>query len=63
MRDGKAWVGDLVFDEDTERTGIVHDVKKGVYEIRPAQGGGGMWTCHNPERLTIRTPREQRVKR
>lgn len=63
MRDGTAWVGDEVFDEDAQRTGIVHDVKSGVYELRPTVGGGPHWSNSNPDRLTVTVPREQRVQR
>ncbi|MEU0411738.1 hypothetical protein ABZ307_28505 [Streptomyces griseorubiginosus] len=62
MKDGKAWVGDEVFDEDAERTGIVHDVKSGVFLLRPPHGGD-QWTSSNRDRLTVTTSREQRVKR
>ena len=60
MKDGKAWVGDVVFDEDEGRTGIVHDVKDGVYLLR-TEYGGDIWTTQHVDRLTVTTPREERV--
>ncbi|MGA5116842.1 hypothetical protein [Streptomyces pseudogriseolus] len=60
MKDGKAWVGDLVFDEDAQREGIIHDVKRGVFHLRPP-AGGQPWTNPDGDRLTVLTPREQRV--
>jgi hypothetical protein len=63
VKDGKAWVGDVVFDEDAERTGLVHDVRQGVFVLRPLTGGAyERWQCHDVDRLTIVTSREERMK-
>lgn len=59
MRDGKAWVGDEIFDEDTQRAGIVTDVSGGVYVLRPTAGGGVEWTSNNSDRVTITVPLDQ----
>ncbi|MFE7762917.1 hypothetical protein [Streptomyces sp. NPDC057438] len=56
MKDGKAWVGDEVHDEDAGRTGMVTDVSGGVYFVRPLTGGGPEWTQNNPDRLTVTAP-------
>lgn len=56
MKDGKAWVGDQVFDEDTQRPGIVTDIRQGVYVLRPASGPGPEWTNDNRDRLTVTNP-------
>ncbi|MCF3143302.1 hypothetical protein [Streptomyces platensis] len=56
---GKPWVGDLVRDEVAGRTGVVSDVRKGVYVLRP-ENGPGQWLCDVPGRLTVVVPREER---
>ncbi|WP_260637918.1 hypothetical protein [Streptomyces angustmyceticus] len=56
---GKPWVGDLVHDEDAGRTGVVSDVRGGVYVLRP-ENGPGQWLCDDPGRLMVVVPREQR---
>lgn len=53
------WVGDLVHDEATNRTGILSDVRKGVYVLRP-EYGPGEWFCEAPDRLRLVVPREER---
>lgn len=45
MKDGKAWVGDEVHDEDAGRTGMLTDVSGGIYFVRPLTGGGADWTA------------------
>ncbi|MFB7111714.1 hypothetical protein [Streptomyces sp. NPDC056291] len=57
MKDGKAWVGDQVFDEDAQREGIVTDVKNGVYLLRPLAGGGAGWLSSTPDQLRVTVPR------
>ncbi|MFI2188279.1 hypothetical protein [Streptomyces sioyaensis] len=52
-------MGDLVHDEDADRTGILSDVRKGVYVLRP-DIGPGEWFCDAPDRLTLVVPREER---
>ncbi|MCX5597638.1 hypothetical protein OOK29_05740 [Streptomyces phaeochromogenes] len=59
MRDGKAWVGDEIFDEDTQRAGIVTDVSGGRYLLRPTAGGGPEWVSINSDRLTVTVPLDQ----
>ncbi|MER0478763.1 hypothetical protein ABR737_10535 [Streptomyces sp. Edi2] len=56
---GKPWVGDLVHDESAGRTGIVSDVRNGVYVLRP-ENGPGHWLCEVPGRLTVVVRREER---
>ncbi|MFE6737859.1 hypothetical protein [Streptomyces tubercidicus] len=56
---GKPWVGDLVHDEGVARTGIVSDVRKGVYVLRP-ENGPGQWLCDIPGQLRVVVPREER---
>ncbi len=59
---GKPWVGDLVHDEGADRTGVVSDVRDGVYVLRP-DNGPGHWLCDAPGRLTVVVPREERRDR
>ncbi|GGM29642.1 hypothetical protein GCM10011608_12940 [Micromonospora sonchi] len=57
----RAWVGDLVHDEDAAQPGIVTDVlSETIWVLRP-EVGSGKWVCMNPERLTVITPRAERV--
>jgi hypothetical protein len=57
----RAWVGDLIHDEDADRRGIVTDVQGGrVWVLRP-EAGPGRWTSDRPELLTVVTPRESRL--
>jgi len=53
VKNGKAWVGDEVYDEDAGRTGVVTDVFGGTYILRPLAGGGVQWTQDDPDRLTV----------
>ncbi|MBA5222207.1 hypothetical protein [Streptomyces griseoaurantiacus] len=61
MKDGKAWIGDEVFDEDAQETGIVTDVRDGLYLLRPLGGGGPEWQAPRPDRLKVTVPREERA--
>ncbi|MGA5318924.1 hypothetical protein ACPCIU_00650 [Streptomyces seoulensis] len=54
-----AWVGDLVYDEDTGRRGIVTDVRGGSMWVLRPEFGTGRWTSRAPERLTVLIPRER----
>ncbi|PBC81373.1 hypothetical protein SAMN05428945_4090 [Streptomyces sp. 2224.1] len=54
----KPWVGDLVRDEGAGRTGIVSDVRGGIYVLRPTNGPGH-WLCEVPGR-TVLVAREER---
>ncbi|MFG2061751.1 hypothetical protein ACGFIK_10040 [Micromonospora sp. NPDC048871] len=57
----RAWVGDLVHDEDAAEPGIVTDVlDETIWVLRP-EFGSGLWTCADPGRLTVITPRAERV--
>ncbi|MEU6025287.1 hypothetical protein [Micromonospora sp. NPDC047134] len=57
----RAWIGDLVHDEDAAKPGIVTDViNKTIWVLRP-EFGTGQWTCEDPGRLTVITPRAERV--
>ncbi|WP_414504684.1 hypothetical protein [Streptomyces sp. NEAU-L66] len=55
-------MGDLVHDEGADRTGVVSDVRDGVYVLRP-DNGPGHWLCDAPGRLTVVVPREERRDR
>lgn len=55
MKDEKPWVGDEVRDEATGRTGIITDVRKGTYILRPLHGPGE-WTAENHEKLAVTVP-------
>ncbi|MFD6035713.1 hypothetical protein ACFWHF_14400 [Streptomyces griseoincarnatus] len=59
MKDGKAWIGDQVFDEDAKRSGVISDVSDGVYLLWPLHGSG-TWMSMNGDRLTVTVPREER---
>jgi hypothetical protein len=56
VKNGSAWVGDQVFDEDAEREGIITDVSSGVYVLRPVAGGGPEWTNSERDRLRVTVP-------
>ncbi|MFC4328475.1 hypothetical protein ACFPC0_11615 [Streptomyces andamanensis] len=55
----RAWVGDLVRDEETDRHGVVTDVQGGALWVLRPEHGGGQWTSRRPERLTVVVPRER----
>ncbi|MCK8681297.1 hypothetical protein [Streptomyces lichenis] len=60
----RPWVGDLVHDADTGRQGIVTDVRRGVYVLRPERGPGAWaWTSERPERLGVVVAREEMGER
>ncbi|MFF1422410.1 hypothetical protein [Streptomyces sp. NPDC058280] len=60
MKNGKAWVGDQIRDEDSEREGIVTDVRRGtIYILRPLYGPG-QWENRNVDRLTVTVPLSDR---
>ncbi|MFJ4517439.1 hypothetical protein [Streptomyces sp. NPDC088816] len=60
----KAWVGDQVYDADTDREGIVSDVQRdGTYLLREVWAWALTWTAPNAEKLTVTVPRQERVKR
>lgn len=58
MKDGRAWVGDEVRDDDAGRTGMVTDVSGGTYLLRPLAGGGREWPQEDPDRLTVTVPQD-----
>ncbi|MDW4902875.1 hypothetical protein RB625_31120 [Streptomyces californicus] len=63
MKDGKAWVGDTVHDEATDRKAIVTDVQKGfTFILRPESGGGQPWTAEDPTKLTVIEPARTTVR-
>lgn len=55
---GKPWVGDVVRDEVADRQGVVSDVQRGVYVLRP-MWGTGEWTAESVDDLTLVVPREE----
>ncbi|MFI8364585.1 hypothetical protein ACIGD1_31075 [Streptomyces sp. NPDC085612] len=58
----RAWVGDLVHDEDADRQGIVTDVRGGaLWVLRPVYGTH-RWTSPWPERLRVVRTREDRLR-
>ncbi|MFI1092717.1 hypothetical protein [Streptomyces sp. NPDC020917] len=57
-KDGSAWIGDQVRDENAQREGIVTDVQAGTYVLRPVYGTGQEWTADSAELLTVTVPRE-----
>ncbi|WP_329135199.1 hypothetical protein OG552_21105 [Streptomyces sp. NBC_01476] len=61
-RNGAAWVGDEVRDENAEREGIVTDVRGGRYRLR-ALTRPGEWAADSSERLTVTVPLERGVGR
>lgn len=58
MKDGKAWVGDEVRDEEAGRDAMVTDVSGGIYYLRPLSGGGAEWPQNDPKKLTVLVPLE-----
>lgn len=61
-KEGRAWVGDLIHDEDADRRGIVADVRGGAtWELRP-EHGPGQWTSQRPDRLRVIKTREERLR-
>ncbi|MFF9806641.1 hypothetical protein ACF1G5_16170 [Streptomyces coeruleorubidus] len=56
----RPWVGDLIHDEITDRSGVVTDVRGGAVRVLRPESGPGYWTSRQPERLTVVTPREER---
>ncbi|MFJ2649107.1 hypothetical protein ACIO1C_20520 [Streptomyces sp. NPDC087420] len=57
MKDGRAWVGDQVYDGTTDRKAIVTDVQQGTtYVLGPILGGGENWVAEDAEKLTVTEP-------
>ncbi|CAL9399280.1 hypothetical protein SUDANB105_01417 [Streptomyces sp. enrichment culture] len=52
----RAWVGDLIHDEDAGRRGVVADVRGGVTWVLRPECGPGRWTSRRPERLRVIDP-------
>ncbi|WP_455361239.1 hypothetical protein [Streptomyces sp. SYSU K21746] len=61
MTETKAFpsVGDEVMEGKTRA--IVTDVRGGVVWLRPRAGGGKEWPAENPQRLTVRRTRAERI--
>ncbi|MFF8452367.1 hypothetical protein ACF06Q_32425 [Streptomyces leeuwenhoekii] len=60
-RKRRAWVGDLIHDEEADRRGIVTDVRGGaVWVLRP-EYGPGRWSSRQPHRLRVIKTREERL--
>lgn len=58
----RPWVGDVVHDEIADRRGIVTDVRGGAVWVLRLESGPGHWTSRRPERLTVVTRREERLR-
>ncbi|MFJ6985582.1 MULTISPECIES: hypothetical protein [unclassified Streptomyces] len=58
----RAWVGDLVHDQDTERRGIVADVRGGATWVLRPEYGPDRWTSQQPDRLQVIKTREERLR-
>ncbi len=60
VKDGKAWVGDQVYDHGAGKGAIVTDVRDGTYLLRPLCGGGQAWAVPSDENLSVSVPRSER---
>ncbi|MFI8087745.1 hypothetical protein ACIF9R_05420 [Streptomyces sp. NPDC086080] len=58
----RAWVGDLIHDEDAGRRGIVADVLGGATWVLRPEYGSVRWTSRQPERLRVIRTREERLR-
>lgn len=58
----RAWVGDLIHDEDADRRGIVADVRGGTTWVLRPEYGPDRWTSRQPERLRVIKSREERLR-
>ena len=47
----RAWMGDLIHDEDADRRGIVADVSGGATWVLRPEAGPDRWTSRRPDRL------------
>lgn len=59
MKDGRAWVGDQVYDHAAGKGAIVTDVQDGTYLLRPLSGGGRAWSVSSDENLSVSVPRPE----
>lgn len=63
MTGREPWVGDQVHDGHANREGVITDVKKGTYVLRPlGRYSGGTWPASDPAQLTVTVPREERLR-
>ncbi|MCC9742100.1 hypothetical protein [Streptomyces sp. MNU89] len=58
----RAWVGDLIHDEDADRRGIVADVRGGATWVLRPEHGPDRWTSRQPDRLRVIKTREERLR-
>ncbi|MEU7089643.1 hypothetical protein OG350_30145 [Streptomyces achromogenes] len=58
----RAWVGDLIHDEDADRRGIVADVRGGATWVLRPEYGPDRWTSQRPDRLRVIKTREERLR-
>ncbi|MCZ0205793.1 hypothetical protein OZK63_10255 [Streptomyces sp. UMAF16] len=58
----RAWVGDLIHDEDADRRGIVADVRVGATWVLRPEYGPDRWTSQRPDRLRVIKTREERLR-
>ncbi|MGW1605000.1 hypothetical protein [Streptomyces eurythermus] len=58
----RAWVGDLIHDDDADRHGIVTDVYGGSTWVLRPERGPDQWTSQQPHRLRVIKTREERLR-
>jgi hypothetical protein len=58
----RAWVGDLIHDEDADRRAIVADVRGGSTWVLRPEYGTHRWTSNRPDRLRVIKTREERLR-
>ncbi|AJP01596.1 hypothetical protein TU94_08885 [Streptomyces cyaneogriseus subsp. noncyanogenus] len=61
-RKRRAWVGDLIHDQDADRRGIVEDVRGGATWVLRPEYGPHRWTSQQPDRLRVIKTREERLR-
>ncbi|WP_217167098.1 hypothetical protein [Streptomyces sp. AC512_CC834] len=59
---GRAWVGDLIHDEEADRRRIVADVRGGAMWVLRPEYGPGQWTSERPDRLRVIKTRKERLR-
>ncbi|MFD4575295.1 hypothetical protein ACFWNK_35090 [Streptomyces sp. NPDC058417] len=58
----RAWVGDLIHDQDADRRGIVADVRGGATWVLRPEYGPDRWTSQRPDRLQVIKTREEMLR-
>ncbi|MGW1714568.1 hypothetical protein [Streptomyces sp. NPDC002156] len=60
----KVWVGDQVHDVNTDKEGVVTDVKSdGTYVLRPLYVRFRTWTVPNADELEVTLSRDEQIRR